>query len=434
MQTRDIILACITDYGGRVRGKGYPTDKAEAMIRRGIELAPTNLMITTFGITLDTPWGPRGDVMMMPDPATETVIELGPEHPPERFILCDLNTQDGTPWSGCPRHWLRRGLETLERDFGLRLFAAFEHEFHYSGASDEGGNAYALEAFRQQAGFLEQLLGTLSAIGLEPEMVMPEYGAGQFEVSIAPSLGIETADRAVQFRETTRAVARARGERASFSPVMEAGKVGNGVHIHFSLQDLDGKTASFDPARHSRLSRPFGAFIAGIQKHMPDMMPLTAASAISYERLKPHRWSATYNNLGVQDREAGVRISAFLESDPPSHLNAEYRACDASANPYLALGALVWAGLDGLGQGLEPTAITDGDPDEVDTETAKTIGLQALPTSLPDAMARMRASPAVATWMGETFRDAYLTNKESELKLLEGLDLDAQVAKYVECF
>ncbi len=434
MRTRDVTLACITDYGGRVRGKGYPTDDAASFARKGIGLAPTNLMITTFGDIVDSPWGSRGELLMMPDPTTETVIDLGLEKAAERFILCNLDKLDGSPWEGCPRHWLRRGCEALEAEFGLRPFAAFEHEFHYSGVSEDGGNAYGLEAFRQQGNFLQELVGTLTDIGVEPEMAMPEYGPGQFEVTNAPAIGVAAADRAVKFREVVRSVAHARGERATFSPVMGVGKVGNGVHVHFSLQSTDGEPASFDASGRYNMSAPLGRFVAGILKHMPAILPLTAASAISYERLQPHRWSASYNNLSVQDREAGLRICPLSGDNPEKSFNVEYRAADASANPYLVLGALVWCGLDGMRNALPLPEATESDPDALDATEIAARGLQRLPTSLNAAIEAMEASEAILSFMGQEFRDAYLMNKRSELKLLEGLDLDQQVAKYVACF
>ena len=230
----ELMLACITDYGGRVRGKGYRASQADAFAIKGIGLAPTNLMITSFGEIVQTPWGPRGDLLMMPDPATETRVDHGTLWPTERFVLCSLTTLDGTPWECCPRSWLKRGLDQLERDHGLRLFSAFEHEFHYSGVPEGGGTAYALDRFRQQGEFLSRLIGALEAGGVAPDMVMPEYGAGQFEVTNDPALGLASADRAVILREITRSVAQAAGQRACFAPVMGAGKVGNGVHVHFS--------------------------------------------------------------------------------------------------------------------------------------------------------------------------------------------------------
>ncbi|WP_161555937.1 type I glutamate--ammonia ligase [Mangrovicoccus ximenensis] len=434
MTQPDLMLACIADYGARVRGKGYRTADAERYARKGIGLAPTNLMITVFGEIAQTPWGPSGDLLMMPRPETDTTVTHANGAPGERFVLCDLANLDGTPWACCPRQWLIRGLAVLEEEFGLRLFSAFEHEFHYSGVPAEGGNAYALDAFRQQGSFLSEVMAALSAAGCDPEMVMPEYGAGQFEVTNGAALGVASADRAVILREVIRSVARARGEKACFAPVMAPGKVGNGVHVHFSLQDLSGSPVSHDPDGTGGMSARFEPFVAGIQAHMPDMLPLTAASAISYERLQPNRWSAAFNNVSPQDREAALRICPLSKDDDAAKaFNVEYRASDASANPYLLLGALVWAGIDGLRLQSRVTAPELRDPANLPPAEVAQAGLVRLPQSLEEALERMKASAAIRGWMGTEFLEAYLCHKEGELMLLAGLDLDQQVGKYVDC-
>lgn len=434
MKTPEIMLACIADYGGRVRGKGYPVAEKEKYVRRGVGLAPTNLMITSFGAIVNSPWGARGDLLMMPDPTTEVVVDHGDTWPAERFVLCDLNTLDGAPWMCCPRSWLKAGLARLESMYGLRLYSAFEHEFHYSGVQESGGNAYALDSFRQQGDFLSRLVGALDEAGVEPEMVMPEYGAGQFEVTNSPAIGVTSADRAVQLREVTRSVARAKGEKACFSPVMGAGLVGNGVHVHLSLQDLDGNPISYDAEGACEMSSQMGTFVAGILTYMTEFLPLTASSAISYDRLQPNRWSAAYNNLSAQDREAGLRICPLAEGASKAGFNVEYRASDATANPYLLLGALVWAGLEGLSKNIPLPLPTNGDPSALSTEEAEARGLKRLSASLGDALEVMENSNTVRSWMGDEFLEAFLMNKRSEVSLLEGLDINAQVAKYVDCF
>jgi len=434
MQPIDLMLAVLCDYGGRVRGKGYPVRDAEKFLHKGIGLAPTNLMITSFGEIVNSPWGPRGDLLMMPDASTETVIEHGADRPAERFILCSLTTLDGTPWACCPRSWLTRGLAALEAEFGVRLLAAFEHEFHYSGVPEQGGNAYGLGAWRAQGDFLARVMGALDAAGIGPQMAMPEYGVGQFEVTNDPALGLRAADDAVRLREIVRAIAAARGERACFAPVMGAGKVGNGVHVHFSLQNLDGAPVSYDPARAGGMSPLMSRFTAGILRHMPDFLPLTAAASVSYERLQPNRWSACWNNLSQQDREAGVRICPIEGTSPERSYNLEYRAADASANPYLVLGALVWAGLSGLRDEAAQATVSTGDPALLTPDEIAARGLVRLPGDLETALARMEASAALHDWMGAEFLAAYAMNKRSELSLIAGLTLDQQVARYVEVF
>ena len=437
MKFSDVTLGCICDYSGQVRGKGFLATNTDKMVKNGIGLAPTNLMITSFGDIVDSPWGSVGELLMMPDPETEVVVETGEDMPDEHFMLCDLDNLDGTPWNCCPRHWLRRGLETLESEFGFKLFAAFEHEFHYSGAPMRLGNAYNLDAMRLQDGFIQRLMHALAANDIEPQMAMPEFGPQQFEVTNKPAFGLKAADRAVRLREITRAIARAHDAKATFAPVMAEGGVGNGVHVHFSLCRADGTPASYDPNAKYGLGKDLGHFVAGVLASVDSFIAMTAASNISYERLQPHRWSASYNNLADRDREACLRICPLPRlphTNPEKSFNVEFRAADATANPYLVLGALVWAGIDGLRNKTPVPEATTSDPDAMSQTQRQKCGLKRLPTSLPQALDLMAASNKVKSWMGEEFHGAYIMNKCSEIKLLEGLDGSEQIKRYTECF
>ncbi len=436
-QQNEIVMACICDYAGLVRGKGYIVDPTDNKKAGAIGLAPTNLMITAFGDIVDSPWGSRGDILMMPVQETRVVVEYNTDQPAERFVLCDLLELDGSPWSCCPRNWLQRGLDILENEFGLCVKAAFEHEFHYSGASRRLGNAYGLDAMRLQGLFAATLINALQINDIEPEMFMPEYGPQQYEVTCAPALGIAAADRAVRLREIVRSVARSFGRKATFAPVMGMGMVGNGVHIHYSLVDRAGKARTYDPDSRHCLAPDAACFTAGILRSMPEFIALTAPSVLSYERLQPNRWSAAYNNLADKDREAGIRICPLPklpDIEASTRFNLEYRAADAAANPYLVLGAIVWAGIDGLRNKLTIPVPTEGDPGTLSTEELQQRGIQRLPTSLGEALFALRKSKRLKSWMGDEFHNAYLVHKQSELSLLEGLDAEQQVGRYVECY
>ncbi|MEO1223835.1 MAG: glutamine synthetase family protein [Pseudomonadota bacterium] len=436
MKLADFVMICVNDYGGQMRGKGFPAWELGSRLHTGMGIAPTSMMITTFGDIIDTPWGPRGELLMMPDADTEVSITLD-DRPPERFLIADLVHLDGTPWAGCPRSWARSGLEALEQEAGVVLKSAFEHEFHYSGAEQRLGDAYLLDGMRVCGDFPTAALRALAECGIEPESFMPEYGPQQFEVTCKPALGLASADRAVMLREIVRAIARHYGHKATFSPVMANGAVGNGTHIHFSLQDTHHNPISYDATRPDAIGEKAGQFLAGILRDMPAIVALTAPSVVSYERMKPNRWSPTYSNLGDKDREAGLRlcpISTFPGSDPEAQCNFEYRACDAAASPYLALGALVWAGLGGIRDKLPVPRATTDDPEKLSKGERAQRGIVRLPQSLPEALDNLSASERAKSWMGETLMEAYLVHKHSELKVLEGLSPDEQVERYTQAY
>ena len=179
---------------------------------------------------------------------------------PERFALGDIVSLEGEPWECCTRAILKKALGRLEQAGGVHLKAAFEHEFHIMAPQYAVGEAYTLSGYRAQAGFGETLMAALAAAGLSPDTLMKEYGAGQYEVTVDPAMGVRAADEAAILRELTRATAIRCGEAASFTPIRDPSGVGNGVHIHMSLIAADGTPATYDPQGPHGLSPMAGSF------------------------------------------------------------------------------------------------------------------------------------------------------------------------------
>lgn len=437
VERENLVMICCSDIAGQVRGKGFPERDLDDRWRLGVGWTPTNVMINCLGRIPATPFGPFGDLFLVPDPAGEVHLDFADGSPPTRFILGDIQTLDGTPWDCCLRGLLKRALDTLEQETGLRLYASFEHEFHYWGADERTGDSYALSAMRGIETFAAELLGALRAAGLEPETLLPEYGPRQFEVTVRPAFGVEAADRAVKLREICRTVARRHDSRISFSPVVSRGVVGNGLHIHFSLSDRDGQPVTYDLNDSSGLSARAGAFAAGILRHAPALCALTAPSVLSYERLKPHCWSAFWTNLGLRDREALLRICpvpALADIDPAPRYNLEYRAADAAASPYLQLAALVLAGLQGLRENLPTPPVTEQDPETFSPEQREQLGIRILPQSLAAALDALEADAVAQGWLGPVLARAYLMHKRGEIGMLEGKSADEIARIYAEAY
>ncbi len=432
-----LVMVCTSDIAGQFRGKGFPARDLEKRRRHGIGWTPTNVMINCFNRIPATPWGPRGDLVILPDPAGEVALDWGDGSGIEHFFIGDVKTLDGAPWSCCPRSFLRAALEALEQRAGLRLYAAFEHEFHAAGASQRCGDSYGLSSLRGVARFVEELIGGLRAAGLEPETVLPEYGPRQYEVTVEPAFGLEAADRAVKLREITRALGRRHGLDISFAPVVTPGIVGNGVHVHFSLTDRQGHPITWDPAGPGGLSPRAAAFAAGILRHIRALCAVTAPSILSYERLKPRSWSAYYGNLGDKDREAALRICPVPQlpgTDPAPLFNLEFRAADAAASPYLLLGMLVHAGLAGIEADLPAPPIVGEALETMGEEERARLGIQDLPRSLGEALDALQDDAAAAGWMGPELHRAYLMHKRGEIEMASGWDMETLVRRYAEAY
>jgi glutamine synthetase len=346
--------------------------------------------------------------MIVPDPAVEVRVDFGDGSAIEHFFLGDIRNTDGSAWECCPREFLRRAVRQLDEAAGLRLVAAFEQEFLYTGISGRPGDAYALGAFRRQDSFGETFTAALRAAGVVPDTFLAEYGPRQFEVTVMPQPALTAADHAVITREMARAAAHRLGHRAIFSPKPDPELVGNGVHIHMSLVDRAGVPVMHAPGEPMELSRPAQHFLAGILHHMPAICAITAPSPVSYHRLVPNAWAPTVIDLVRQDRGACLRICPTFAAATPAELtrqfHVEFRSSDAAASPYLALSAVIFAGADGIRRGLP---LPTGTPPE-------------LPHSLPEALDRLAASETVAQWFGLTHFDAYVRFKRVEAEKLAG--------------
>jgi len=423
VQQEELVFVGICDLAGLVRGKGFPASELDKRRRMGVGLTGSNMMISAFGTILSSPFGTQGDLVMMPEPSTSVQLPFD-EGAPEHFYLADLQELDGRPWACCPRDFLRRAEAALAAEAGLVVKSAFEQEFVHTGIEERPGDAYSLSSFRRQGSFGESLIATLRAAGITPDSFLPEYGPRQFEVVVKPKFGMRAADEAVITREMIRSVAERMGFRASLAPIMAPGGIGNGTHIHFSLWDQDGTPAMSDTSEPYGIAARAAPFVAGVLHHLPALTAITAPSVASYYRLQPNRWAPVWAFLGAQDRGAALRVAPIFPGAADSaerQFNVEYRVADAAACPYLALGALIHAGLDGMRKNmtLPPEIPAFWSMDE---DARAAAGVRTLPRSLGEALDVLEATEAASDWFGPEFLSAYLEFKRSEIAALDTLE------------
>jgi glutamine synthetase len=422
MISEPLVLTCTCEIAGRVRGKGFPASELQTRLKTGVGWVPTNTMISALGPIADTPFGALDDLILVPDPDVRVEVDFGDGSASERWYLGDIRRTNGTPWECCPREFLRRGLRDLGAE-GFGLYGAFEHEFTLPEMEDRPGAPYSLDAYRRQGRFGEVLTAAMRQAGLEPDSFMAEYAARQYEVTMAPASGIRIADNAVILREMVRATAFRLDQRASFAPIMDPAGVGNGVHLHFSLTDRDGRPATHEAGRPLGLSPGAAHFMAGIATHLPAIVAVTAPCPVSYIRLRPNRWAPTQAYLAAGDREASLRICPVLDLpglDKVRQFHAEYRPADGAASPYLALGVIVHAGVDGMRRKIPLKASKEEAP--------------ALPQTLGEALDRLEATPEARDWFGPVYLDAYLRHKRAELLMVADKSEEAQCALYASSY
>lgn len=428
----EIVMAVCSDIAGQVRGKGFPVSELAQRAQRGIGWTPTNVQITCFDAIADSPFGALDDLLLIPDVSTRFCARDTEGHTIEDAMIGDIRTLDGEAWTCCTRSILKAAIARLSSASGLHASVAFEHEFQLNPSPDSG-SSYSLEGARYRRRLGQRLFDLMADNGLQPDTFMKEYGADQYEVTMKPADALRAADNAVILRELVRIASAESGDRATFTPIRDPEGVGNGIHIHISLWDNDAQPVTHDPATETGLSKVAGSFVAGITRFLPSIMALLAPSDVSYLRLTPHRWSAAWNNLGLRDREASVRICPTTALSPDAiarQFNVEVRAADAAASPYLQLAALLHAGACGIEQGLAtPDATQDDLSNWTETEIAA-LGYQRLPTSLTDALVAFQSDETVRGWFPEAFVEVYLAHKRGEIAVVEGLTDKQKCARY----
>ena len=437
MSAQELVALVCCDLGAVVRGRAVLSSELSEHLAAGVGWVPANHSLTPLGpLARESPFDSTGDLRLLPDPDTHVRVPADAGHSALELLLCDIVETDGRPWECCPRSFLRDALTELREELGLTVTASFEHEFQLL-LDRPPALPFSLEALRRAEPFPTRVMVALMEAGMQPERFFAEYAPHQFEVPLAPAPALQSADRAVVLREVVREIAHRCGLRASFVPLLDPEQAGNGVHIHLSLHDAEGRPALYDAGRQACLSELGARFAAGVLAHARALSALTAPSPVSAARLEPHRWSAGAVCLAQRNREALLRIPPLISiegTDPAAQLRLEYRGADASANPHLALGAIVRAGLEGVRSGLPAPPILEGDPAQLTGPEAERFGVGALPATLEQALAALAADHTVRGWMGTTLYDAYVGIKRSELDAAAGLDVGEIGRRYAAVY
>jgi glutamine synthetase len=428
------------DHGGIIRGKSAGAGKLRERVASGIGHTVAMMAMSMLDHLQPVEgMGPVGEVRIVPDP--ETYVTL-PYAPGAGAMLADLVLPDGTPWDACPRTFLKRALAELAAE-GYGVQAAFEPEFTLGRRdSSPAGPAipdrlipfddslcYSSTGFHLAHDFTMDLVGAMEAQGLEVEHYYPELGHGQHELSIRHADGLRAADNQVLYRETVRGVAFRHGLWASLAPKPIPDQAGNGCHLHISLTSGDGYNAFADSTDRYGLSQLGYYFIGGVLAHLPGLVALTCGSVNSYRRLAPQMWSSAYTCYGMDNREAAVRVCSPLRGDAGSSVNLELKPSDSSGNPYLALGAMVYAGLDGIRSKLDPGEAVNVDPALLSESERARLGAHRLPASLSAALDALVTDDLLMDALGPLRSTAYLTVKRSEAAYFA-----QSTDPYYECF
>src|SRR3954447_5022721 len=373
------------DNGGVIRGKSTHVGQLARRMESGIGLVKGMQTFTSIDtLAGDATYGPVGEIRLVPDPSTFVVLPYAPR---SGQMLVNMVELDHTPWALDPRAFLQR-MEARANDAGLVFDAAFENEFYLATRTEAGFRpvdqslCFSAIGMDSTEDVIQDIIAALTAQGLTVELSHPELGWGQQELSTRHAPALRAADNQVTYRQTVRGVAARRGLIASLAPKPFADQAGSGAHLHWSIWDTTHATNRIaDGASPDGLSQLGRHAIAGVLAHLPGLLGLTTPSVNSFRRLQPHYWSSAYTAWGIENREAAVRVPSRYWDDEAGSTNLELKASDASANPYLSLGGVMAAALDGIERGLDPGDPVNEDPGNLTDAEREQRGIRRFPTS-----------------------------------------------------
>ena len=427
----DGIVLTYVDNAGVTRVKAVPVHRLSHAAVWGVGMSPVFdvFCVDDSSTTGRLAGGPTGDLRLYPD--LDRVVRLAAQ-PGWAWAPVDRFTQEGREHPGCQRAFARR-MAAQAAATGLDVRMGFEVEW-FVGSEDGGsfrpavsGPAYGMTRMVELSDYCHDLLTALAAESVEVLQLHPEYSAGQFEVSTAPVDPVRAADLVLLVRETIRAVSLRHGLAASFAPAVVAGQVGNGQHLHLSLRRDGGNLLDGGPGRYG-MTAEGESFLAGLLEGLPALSGIGAPSVASQVRLVPSQWAGVFRCWGRENREAALRLITGSTGETSSAANVEVKCVDASANPYLVVGAVLAVGLASLDKGLTLPPEVTGDPAAEDPDELQRLGVERLPDSPEASLACLEASDLLKEAMGDWLFDAFTAVRRAEIALFADHTPDQVVA------
>ncbi|MGB5974666.1 MAG: glutamine synthetase family protein [Nodosilinea sp.] len=429
LQERNIRFVRVVwcDNGSLIRGKALHIDAVARQIESGgscavgLSAAQQAIPATADAVAAGSGLGPVGEVWLVPDWRT---LQSLPYAPGQARAIGEMG-RDGQPWPWCSRQFLKRVVQQAAEQ-GIVVKAAFEPEFYLlrrDGLLSADTTPFAATlAMDMHQSVVMAIADALSAQGLGVEQYYPESGPGQQEISVRYTDALAAADQHIVYRETVKAVAHQHGLVASFVPKLFEAHAGSGCHLHLSLWRGGHNLV---PDGDGGLSAIAQSFAAGLLHHLPALMALTTPSPNSYRRLRPHCWSGAYCIWGMDNREAALRVPSNFARPSPTHL--ELKTVDGAANPYLALGSAIAAGLDGIVQSYPLPDPLQQDPGALSEPERRDRGIALLPQSLATALAALEQDAVLLNALGKPLAQAHLAVRWAELTAMAGLSLEEEV-------
>jgi glutamine synthetase len=414
----DTVAVALTDLQGRLQGKRYHVGHFLASVADYGAEACAYLLATDVdmgavpGYSINSWDTGFGDVRLRPD---LTTLRLAPWQPKTALVLCDVEWPDGSPVRVSPRQILRRQLDRLA-ERGLVAYAGTELEFvafrdsyenarrrryHDLSPASDYNIDYSLLGTAQIEPLLRRLRNEMTAAGLVVESAKGECNLGQNEVVFRYDEALTTADHHVIYKNAAKEIAAQEGLSVTFMAKVND-REGNSCHVHLSLRSAAGEPAMASTPHSSEMSPLMQQFVAGQLAGLDDFTLLYAPNINSYKRFVDGSFAPNRLTWGRDNRTCALRVVGEGAS-----LRVENRVPGGDANPYVAVAAMIAAGLHGMDAGLTL--------DRAVTGNAYAADRPRLPATLDEAAARFEASALARDAFGADVVEHYVNAARTEL-------------------
>jgi len=420
----DTVLLAMTDMQGRLQGKRLTASHfLDEVVEHDAEgcnylLAVDVEMNTVEGYAMSSWERGYGDFVFKPDMAT---LRRVPWQEGTALVTCDLLWEDGSPVVASPRQVLKRQLGRLS-ERGLEAFVGTELEFivfmdTYEEAWRKGYRGlepanyynvdYSLLGTARIEPLLRRIRNSMAGAGLAVEDAKGECNLGQHEINFRFDRALATADGHAIYKNGAKEIAAQENHAISFMPKFDE-REGNSCHIHLSLRSEDGNSVFSDG--HG-FSDTFQHFLAGQVACLRDFMLFFAPNVNSYKRYAKGSFAPTAVAWGKDNRTCSLRVVGHGGS-----LRVENRIPGGDVNPYLAISAMIAAGLYGIENELPLEDEFAGNAYETDKPH--------VPTNLREAHDLLAASEAARSAFGDEVVEHYLNMARVEIEAFEAAVTD----------
>ena len=381
--------------------------------------------------------GEETDLYLKPDLNTFNILPWRPQQGKVARLLCDVCMENGEEYAASPRQILKRAVKRAE-NHGYTFQLNPECEF-FLFHTDEDGLPTTLT--HEQGGYFDvgpldfgenarrDMVLTLEEMGFVIESSYHETAPAQHEIDFKYDEALATADNIMTFKLAVKTIAKRHGLHATFMPKPKYGVDGSGMHLHMSLLQ-DGNNIFADESGILGLSKDALYFIGGLLKHAKGMTAVTNPIVNSYKRLVPGFEAPAYIAWSATNRSTLIRIPAAAGDA----VRMELRNPDPTANPYLALAAVLRAGLDGIKRQTSVPESVDCNIFHMSEQERRVRKIEELPGTLAEAISCMEKDRFMRETLGDHVFEKYISLKKEEWNRYRSQVTDWEISEYLNRF